>query len=149
MNLDGLGYDTQIKINNAVCKDQKHITVTFRALVSAKPFAVVETLLKTFSREFRKQHEKDKDVRALTCNVLIKGFDTGIDMGGKTSEKMRLVREEFEKKTGLSITGYSYTYEKVNPQTNELPNWTFHFSFYDTDPKDPFTGGKAWNLYRR
>lgn len=144
-----LGYDTQTKIDNAVCKNQKHITVTFNALVSAKPCSVIEALLKTFSREFEKVHEKDKQVRALNCNILVKGFDTEIDMGGKTSEKMRLIREDFEKKTGLIISGYSYTYEKVNPQTNELPNWTFHFSFYDAEPEDPFTGGKAWNLYRR
>ena len=143
-----LGYDTQSKINNAVCKNQKHITVTFQALFGAKPLTLVETLLKTFSREFEKVHDKSKVVRNLQCKVIIKGFTIGEDLGGKTGQKLVEIRKEFEKKTGLKITGFDSIYKQVDKTKKELPNWTFSFSFYDVDPLDTFTGTAAWDLYR-
>lgn len=144
-----LGYDTQSKIDKVVCKDQKHIVVNFQALFGAKPLTIVEALLKTFSREFEKVHEKSKVVRNLQCKVLIKGFSIGEDLGGKTSQKLVEVRNEFEKRTGLKLSGFDSMYKQVDKSKKELPNWTFSFRFYDVDPDDAFTGSSAWNLYKR
>ena len=143
-----LGYDTQSKINNAVCKGQKHITVNFQALFGAKPLTIVEALLKTFSREFEKVHDKSKVVRNLQCKVTIKGFTIGEDLGGKTSQKLIEIRKEFEKRTGLHLSGFDSLYQQVDKSKQELPNWTFSFTFYDVDPLDTFTGTAAWDLYR-
>lgn len=143
-----LGYDTQSKIDKAVCKSQKHIVVNFQALFGAKPLTIVEALLKTFSREFEKVHENSKVVRNLQCKVLIKGFSIGEDLGGKTSVRLVEIRKEFERRTGLHLSGFDVMYKQVEKTTNELPNWTFHFSFYDVDSTDPMTGTAAWELYR-
>ncbi len=141
-----LGYDTQAKINNVVCKDQKHIVVNFQALFGAKPLTIVEALLKTFSREFEKVHENDKVVRNLHCKILIKGFSINEDMGGKTGAKLVEIRKQFEHKTGLHLSGMDAMYQQVDKTNNELPNWAFKFSFYDVDPVDEFSGSGAWGV---
>lgn len=142
-----LGYDTQSKIDKVVCKNQKHIVVNFQALFGAKPLTIVEALLKTFSREFEKVHENDKVVRNLHCKILIKGFSIGEDLGGKTSQKLVEVRNEFEKRTGLKLSGFDAMYQQVDKTKKEAPNWSFHFTFYDVDPTDLFTGTPAWEHY--
>lgn len=143
-----LGYDTQSKINNIVCKNQKHIKVKFSALFGADALTISEKLIRGFSREFKKVHESEKVVRNLQCKVLIKGFSIGEDMGGKTRAKLVEIRKQFENKTGLHLSGLDAMYEQVDQSANELPNWTFDFSLYDVDPTDQFTGSGAWNFYR-
>lgn len=143
-----LGYGTQTKINKAVCKGQKHIVVSFQALFGAKPLTIVETLLKTFSREFEKVHEKSKVIRNLQCKVIIKDFSIGEDLGGKTSARLLEIRKEFERRTGLHLSGFDVLYKQVDKTQKELPNWEFRFNFYDADPTDPITGTAVWELYR-
>lgn len=142
-----LGYDTQAKINKVVCDKRKHVTVSFNALFGAKPLTIVEALLKTFSREFEKVHENSKVVRNLQCKLIIKGFSIGEDLGGKTSAKLVEIRSEFEKRTGLQISGFDAMYQQVDKTQKEAPNWSFHFTFYDVDPTDLFTGTPAWEHY--
>lgn len=132
-----LGYDTQSKIDKVVCKNQKHIVVNFQALFGAKPLTIVEALLKTFSREFEKVHENDKVVRNLHCKILIKGFSIGEDLGGKTSQKLVEVRNEFEKRTGLKLSGLDVMYQQVDNSKKESPSWSFSFTFYEVDPTEP------------
>ena len=132
-----LGYDTQAKINQVVCKNQKHIVVSFQALFGAKALTIVEALLKTFSREFEKVHEKDKVVRNLRCKILIKGFSIGEDLGGKTSQKLFDIRNEFEKRTGLKLSGFDAMYQQVDNSKKESPSWSFSFTFYEVDPTEP------------
>ena len=132
-----LGYDTQAKINQVVCKNQKHIVVSFQALFGAKALTIVEALLKTFSREFEKVHEKDKVVRNLRCKILIKGFSIGEDLGGKTSQKLFDIRNELEKRTGLKLSGFDAMYQQVDNSKKESPSWSFSFTFYEVDPTEP------------
>ena len=143
-----LGYDTEAKINKAVCKNQKHITVTFPALFCADALTISEKLVRGFSGEFKKVHESEKEARNIQCKILIKGFSIGEDMGGKTSAKLVEIRKQVEKKTGLHLSGFDAMYQQVDKENNELPNWSFHFSFYDVDPTDTFTGTSSWNFYR-
>lgn len=143
-----LGYDTQAKINQVVCKNLKHITVKFSALFGTDALTLAEKLLKGFSGEFQTVHENDKAVRNLQCKILIKGFSIGEDMGGKTGAKLVEIRKQFEHKTGLHLSGMDATYQQVDKTNNELPNWAFHFSFYDVDPADLFTGTPVWDSYR-
>ncbi len=132
-----LGYDTQAKINQVVCKNQKHIVVSFQALFGAKALTIVEALLKTFSREFEKVHEKDKKVRNLQCKVLIKGYSIGEDLGGKTSARLVDIRKDFERRTGLHISGLDVMYQQVDNSKKESPSWSFSFTFYEVDPTEP------------
>lgn len=132
-----LGYDTQAKINNIVCKNQKHVTVSFNAFFGAKPLTIVEALLRTFSREFEKVHEKDKVVRNLQCKVLIKGYSIGEDLGGKTSARLVDIRKDFERRTGLHLSGLDVMYQQVDNSKKESPSWSFSFTFYEVDPTEP------------
>lgn len=143
-----LGFERDRAINELVSKQRKALTVNFLCLFNAKPFSISQRLIKSFSREFQKVHQKDMTVRNLRCNVLIKGFSIGEDLGGKTSEKLVEIRKEFEKRTGLHISALDARYEQVNVSENEMPNWTFEFTFYDVDPTDPITGTGTWELYR-
>lgn len=132
-----LGYDTQSKINQVVCKNQKHIVASFQALFGAKPLTIVEALLKAFSREFERVHEKSKVVRNLQCKVLIKGFSIGEDLGGKTSARLVDIRKDFERRTGLHISGLDVMYQQVDNSKKESPSWSFSFTFYEVDPTEP------------
>lgn len=132
-----LGYDTQAKINKVVCDKRKDVTVSFNALFGAKPLTIVEALLKTFSREFEKVHEKDKVVRNLQCKVLIKGYSIGEDLGGKTSARLVDIRKDFERRTGLHLSGLDVMYQQVDNSKKESPSWSFSFTFYEVDPTEP------------
>ena len=143
-----LGYDTQAKIENAVSKEKKQLSVSFNALVNANALDISEKLVRGFFECFEHVHESGQKVRALKLKVLIKGFAIGENLGGKMSEKLYTIRDTFEKKTGLTLQGFDVMYQQVDSKKNELPNWTFNFSFYDVDPTDPITGTAAWELYR-
>ena len=132
-----LGYDTQAKINQVVCKNLKHITVKFSALFGTDALTLAEKLLKGFSGEFQKVHENDKAVRNLQCKVLIKGFSIGEDLGGKTSARLVDIRKDFERRTGLHISGLDVMYQQVDNSKKESPSWSFSFTFYEVDPTEP------------
>lgn len=132
-----LGYDTQKKIDNAVCKKRKNLSVSFGCLFSAKPLTVSEKLVRGFSGEFKKVHEKDKAVRNLQCKVLIKGYSIGEDLGGKTSARLVDIRKDFERRTGLHLSGLDVMYQQVDNSKKESPSWSFSFTFYEVDPTEP------------
>lgn len=137
-----------MKAEKAVSRERKSLTVKFSCLFNAKSLTVSQKLNRGFSREFGKVHTNNLAVRNLRCKVTIKGFSIGEDLGGKTSTKLNDVRREFEKATGLHISAFDARYEQVDASQNEMPNWTFDFTFYEVDPADVFSGTVGWELYR-
>lgn len=131
-----LGYDTQAKINKVVCDKRKDVTVSFGCLFNAKSLTVSEKLVRGFSGQFKKVHEKDKVVRNLRCKVLIKGYSIGEDLGGKTSARLVDIRKEFERRTGLHLSGLDVMYQQVDNSKKESPSWSFSFTFYEVDPTE-------------
>lgn len=130
-------YEGKIKLDQAVCKKRKSLSVSFGCLFSAKPLTVSEKLVRGFSGEFKKVHEKDKVVRNLQCKVLIKGYSIGEDLGGKTSARLVDIRKDFERRTGLHLSGLDVMYQQVDNSKKESPSWSFSFTFYEVDPTEP------------
>lgn len=130
-------YEGKKKLDQAVCKKRKSLSVSFGCLFSAKPLSVSEKLVRGFSGEFKKAHEKDKKVRNLQCKVLIKGYSIGEDLGGKTSARLVDIRKDFERRTGLHISGLDVMYQQVDNSKKESPSWSFSFTFYEVDPTEP------------
>ena len=141
-------YEGKEKLDQAVCKKRKSLSVSFGCLFSAKSLTISEKLNRGFSREFLKIRNPELIVRNLQCKVLIKGFSIGEDLGGKTSSKLHDIQRDFEKHTGLHLTGIDARYEQVNEAKNEMPSWSFDFTFYEVDPSDPFTGTAGWEFYK-
>lgn len=107
----------------------------------AKTHVVVEEAVKALLCGFKETHDPKLEARNIKVELLCETFDTMMDVG-------QFFPKAHEIKTCLEKRGFKRAFFYVSHKKTEKPAMTFTVSFWDVDPKDPFTGTPYFEMLR-
>lgn len=107
----------------------------------AKTHVVVEEAVKALLCGFKETHDPKLEARNIKVELICETFDTMMDVG-------QFFPKAHEIKNCLEKRGFKRAFFYVSHKKTEKPAMTFTVSFWDVDPKDPFTGTPYFEMLR-
>ena len=124
-----------------VRKAAKRFTKRVEVSPWAKTHVVVEEAIKALLSGFKETHDPKLEARNIKVELLCESYDTKFDAGA-------FFPKAYEIKSLLEKRGFKRAFFYVNGRKSETPALTFTVSYWDVDPKDPFTGTPYFELLR-
>lgn len=110
-------------------------------LLGQRTHVVVEEAIKALLSGFKETHDPKLEARNIKVELLCETFDTMMDVG-------QFFPKAHEIKTCLEKRGFKRAFFYVSHKKTEKPAMTFTVSFWDVDPKDPFTDTPYFEMLR-
>lgn len=138
-------YDDQFhagqRAEEAVRKAAKRFTKRVEVSPNAKTHLVVEESIRALLEGFKETHDPKLEARNIKIELLCESYDTMFDVGA-------FFPKAYEIKSLLEKRGFKRAFFYVNGRKSETPALNFTVSFWDVDPRDPFTGTPYYELMR-
>lgn len=138
-------YDDQFqagqRAEETVRKASKRFTKRVEVSPNAKTHQVVEESIRVLLDGFKETHDPKLEARNIKVELLCESYDTMFDVG-QFFPKAHEIKHQLEKR------GFKRAFFYVNHKQTKTPGMTFNVSFWDVDPRDPFTGTNYFELMR-
>lgn len=129
------------RAENIVRKPAKRFSVRVEVSPWAKTHIVVEEATKALLKGFKDTHDPKLEARGIKIELICESYDTVFDVG-------QFFQKAYEIKNILEKRGFKRAYFHVEGRKSEIPALNFTVSFWDVDPRDPFTGTPYHELFR-
>lgn len=124
-----------------VRKAAKRFSVRVEVSPWAKTHIVVEEATKALLKGFKDNHDPKLEARGIKIELLCESYDTVFDVA-------QFFSKAYEIKNILEKRGFKRAFFHVEGRKSEIPALNFTVSFWDVDPRDPFTGTPYYELLR-
>lgn len=124
-----------------VRKAAKRFTKRIEVSPWAKTHVVVEEAIKALLSGFKETHDPKLEARGIKIDLICDSYDTVFDVG-------QFFQKAYEIKNILEKRGFKRAFFHVEGRKSEIPALNFTVSFWDVDPRDPFTGTPYHELFR-
>lgn len=129
------------RAEETVRKAAKRFSVRVEVSPWAKTHIVVEEATKALLKGFKDNHDPKLEARGIKIELLCETYDTMMDVG-------QFFPKAHEIKSVLEKRGFKNAFFYVSHLKAEIPAMTFTVTFWDVDPRDPFTGTPYYELLR-
>lgn len=129
------------RAENIVRKPTKRFTKRVDVSPNAKTHQVVEESIKALLEGFKETHDPKLEARNIKVELLCESYDTMLDVG-------LFFPKAYEIKALLEKRGFKRAFFYITSRKAEIPALTFTVSYWDVDPRDPFTGTPYFELMR-
>lgn len=124
-----------------VRKVAKRFTVRVEVSPWGKTHVVVEEASKALLKGFKDTHDPKLEARNIKIELLCESYDTMFNAGD-------FFPKAYEIKSVLEKRGFKRAFFYVNGRKSKIPALNFTVSYWDVDPRDPFTGTPYFELLR-
>lgn len=134
-------FHTGQRAEETVRKAAKRFSVRVEVSPWAKTHLVVEESIRALLEGFKETHDPKLEARNIKIELLCESYDTMFDVGAFFPKAYKI-------KSLLEKRGFKRAFFYVNGRKSETPALNFTVSFWDVDPRDPFTGTPYYELMR-
>ena len=129
------------RAENIVRKPTKRFTKRVEVSPNAKTHLVVEESIRALLEGFKETHDPKLEARNIKIELMCESYDTMFDAGA-------FFPKAYEINSVLEKRGFKRAFFYVNGRKSKTPALTFTVSYWDVDPRDPFTGTPYYELMR-
>ena len=129
------------RAENIVRKPAKRFTKRVEISPNAKTHQVVEESIKALLEGFKETHDPKLEARNIKDQLLGESYYTMLVFFFKQ-------KTAYEIKSVLEKRGFKRAFFYVNGRKSKIPALNFTVSYWDVDPRDPFTGTPYFELLR-
>lgn len=129
------------RAERTVRKATKRFTVRVEVSPNAKTHQVVEESIRALLAGFKETHDPKLEARNIKIELLCESYDTMFNAGD-------FFPKAYEIKSLLEKRGFKRAFFYVNGRKSKTPALNFTVSYWDVDPRDPFTATPYFELLR-
>lgn len=122
-------------------KASKCFTKRVEISPNAKTHIVVEESIRAHLEGFKETHDPKLEARNIKIELMCESYDTLFNVGD-------FFPKAYEIKSVLEKRGFKRAFFYVNGRKSKTPALNFTVSYWDVDPRDPFTGTPYFELLR-
>lgn len=122
-------------------RHQNALLSELKYLRMRKTHIVVEESIRALLEGFKETHDPKLEARNIKIELMCESYDTLFNVGD-------FFPKAYEIKSVLEKRGFKRAFFYVNGRKSKTPALNFTVSYWDVDPRDPFTGTPYFELLR-